>query len=163
VNHRTPGWAPVFGEGDNWDIYALVRRQSKSVDMIVIPGGARALSRPGERMISLRGNVDWYRLWLKGEQRALLPSETEAKFGGPVSALESTVELKGAVDRKSGCVRTVGARSWVEFAFRLDACHRKSVSQRSTCPSANPCRVVVSVGHLPNNEHVKLVLSIWRP
>ena len=54
---------------NNWDIHALMRRQYKPVEMIVIPGGAHALSRPSERMLSLQGNVDWYRFWLKGEER----------------------------------------------------------------------------------------------
>jgi len=46
---------------NNWDIYALLRRQYKPVEMIVFPQGAHALSRPSERMISLQGNVDWFR------------------------------------------------------------------------------------------------------
>jgi len=63
---------------NNWDLYALLRRQYKPAEMVVIPGGAHALSRPAERMASLQGNVDWFRFWLQGEARTevLLPSET---------------------------------------------------------------------------------------
>ena len=43
---------------NNWDVYALLRRQYKAAEMVVIPAGAHALSRPSERMISLQGNVD---------------------------------------------------------------------------------------------------------
>jgi len=62
----------------NWEIYALLRRQYKPAEMVLIPGGTHALSRPGQRMVSLQGNVDWYRFWLKGEERtqALLATET---------------------------------------------------------------------------------------
>lgn len=55
---------------NNWDLYALMRRQYKPVEMIAIPEGTHALSQPSERMISLQGNVDWYRFWLKGEERS---------------------------------------------------------------------------------------------
>jgi len=68
--------------GDNWDIYALLRRQYKPVEMIMMPRGAHSLSRPSERMASLQGNVDWYRFWLQGEQRSELapPAETAASL-----------------------------------------------------------------------------------
>ena len=71
---------------NNWDIYALLRRQYKPAEMIVMPQGAHALSRPSERMISLQGNVDWYRFWLQGARRSelLLPMETTAALAGSV-------------------------------------------------------------------------------
>lgn len=93
---------------NNWDIYALLRRQYKPVEMIMIPQGSHALSRPSERMISLQGNVDWYRFWLKGEQRSepLVPSETAATLREQYARWGQMVELKRAVDAKPGCVRT---------------------------------------------------------
>ena len=95
---------------NNWDIYALLRRQYKPVEMIVIPQGAHALSRPSERMISLQGNVDWYRFWLKGEQRSepVLSTETAATLSGQYARWGQMAELKRAVDAKPGCVRTAG-------------------------------------------------------
>lgn len=76
--------------------------------MIMIPQGSHALSRPSERMISLQGNVDWYRFWLKGEQRSepLVPSETAATLREQYARWGQMVELKRAVDAKPGCVRT---------------------------------------------------------
>lgn len=96
---------------NNWDIYALLRRQYKPVEMIVIPQGAHALSRPSERMISLQGNVDWYRFWLKGEQRSelVLSTETAATLSGQYARWGQMAELKRAVDAKPGCVRAAGS------------------------------------------------------
>ena len=93
---------------NNWDIYALLRRQYKPVEMIMIPQGSHALSRPSERMISLQGNVDWYRFWLKGEQRSepLLPTETAVTLREQYARWNQMVELKRAVDAKPGCVRS---------------------------------------------------------
>ena len=95
---------------NNWDIYALLRRQYKPVEMIVIPQGAHALSRPSERMISIQGNVDWYRFWLKGEQRAelVLSTETAATLSEQYARWVQMAELKRAVDAKPGCVRPAG-------------------------------------------------------
>ncbi len=92
---------------NNWDIYALLRRQYKPVEMIVIPQGAHALTRPTERMISLQGNVDWYRFWLKGERRTdtVLSTETAATLSGQYVRWNDMAVLKHAVDAKSGCVR----------------------------------------------------------
>ena len=65
---------------NNWDIYSLLRRQYKPAEMVVIPGGSHALSRPSERMLSLQGNVDWYDFWLQGlERREPLLANEDAK------------------------------------------------------------------------------------
>ena len=95
---------------NNWDIYALLRRQYKPVEMVVFPQGAHALSRPSERMISLQGNVDWYRFWLKGEERSelVLAKETAAALRDQYARWNQMVPLKRAVDAKPGCVRTAG-------------------------------------------------------
>ena len=93
---------------NNWDIYALLRRQYKPVELIVIPQGAHALSRPSERMISLQGNVDWYRFWLKGEQRAelVLANETGTVLSDQYARWTSMASLKRPDDAKPVCVRT---------------------------------------------------------
>lgn len=93
---------------NNWDIYALLRRQYKPVEMVVFPQGAHALSRPSERMISLQGNVDWYRFWLKGEERSelVLAKETAAALRDQYARWNQMVPLKRAVDAKPGCVQT---------------------------------------------------------
>jgi len=95
---------------NNWDIYALLRRQYKPAEMIVIPGGAHALSRPSERMLSLQGNVDWYRFWLKGEERTTLvmPNETDAALKSQYARWREMAELKRADDAKPPCVRPIG-------------------------------------------------------
>lgn len=80
---------------NNWDIHALMRRQYKPVEMIVIPGGAHALSRPSERMLSLQGNVDWYRFWLKGEERRepILQGETTERLAAQYARWRQMREL----------------------------------------------------------------------
>lgn len=90
---------------NNWDIYALLRRQYRPVEMIMFPEGAHALSRPSERMISLQGNVDWYRFWLKGERRSelIIPSETAASLKDQYERWEQMETLKRAADAKPRC------------------------------------------------------------
>ena len=95
---------------NNWDVYAMLRRQYKAAEMIVIPAGAHALSRPSERMISLQGNVDWYRFWLKGEERTglVVPNETDEALKGQYARWRQMAELKRADDAKPRCVRPGG-------------------------------------------------------
>jgi len=97
---------------NNWDIYALLRRQYKAAEMVVIPEGAHSLSRPSERMISLQGNVDWYRFWLKDEERTelVLPGETDEGLRAQYVRWRQMAELKRADDAKPGCARADGAR-----------------------------------------------------
>jgi dipeptidyl aminopeptidase/acylaminoacyl peptidase len=92
---------------NNWDIYALLRRQYKPAEMVVIPGGTHSLSRPAERMISLQGNVDWYRFWLKGEERtqALLPHETAESLLDQYARWRQMEMLKKADDVRPRCAR----------------------------------------------------------
>ena len=92
---------------NNWDIHALLRRQYKAAEMVVIPEGAHSLSRPSERMISLQGNVDWYRFWLKGEERAeiALLSETDNALRAQSLRWRQMAELKRADDARPRCTR----------------------------------------------------------
>jgi dipeptidyl aminopeptidase/acylaminoacyl peptidase len=93
---------------NHWDIYALLRRQYKAADMILIPGGSHGLSTPSERMISLQGNVDWFNFWLKGEKRRgeLLATETEASLRAQYEAWDQMAGLKQADDRLPRCSLT---------------------------------------------------------
>jgi dipeptidyl aminopeptidase/acylaminoacyl peptidase len=97
---------------NNWDIYALLRRQYKAAEMIVIPAGAHSLSRPSERMISLQGNVDWYRFWLNDDERTelVLPGETKEGLRAQYARWRQMAELKKADDAKPRCARSEGAR-----------------------------------------------------
>ncbi|HEY1129946.1 MAG TPA: hypothetical protein VGF12_11115 [Roseateles sp.] len=96
--------APVYG---NYDIYALLRRQYKPVEMVLIPGGFHSLSAPSERMISLQGNVDWYRYWLKGERRTtpFLAGETAASLQAQYESWDQMEKMKVDVDAKPRCAR----------------------------------------------------------
>jgi len=96
---------------NNWDIYALLRRQYKPAEMIVIPGGTHSLSRPAERMVSLQGNVDWYRFWLKGEDRTqvLLPAETAESLRAQYTRWREMEALKKTDDARPQCARLAGA------------------------------------------------------
>jgi dipeptidyl aminopeptidase/acylaminoacyl peptidase len=93
---------------NNWDIYALMRRQYKAVEMIVIPGGSHTLHTPGERMLSLQGNVDWYRFWLTGGQRTevLLAGESDETLREQYRRWGQMAELKKVDDAKPGCARS---------------------------------------------------------
>jgi hypothetical protein len=95
---------------NNWDIYALLRRQYKPAEMIVIPGGTHSLSRPAERMVSLQGNVDWYRFWLKGEERTqvFVPGETIEALRAQYARWREMEALKKADEAKPRCARVAG-------------------------------------------------------
>lgn len=97
---------------NNSDIYALLRRQYRPVEMLKFPEGAHALSRPSERMISLQGNVDWYRFWLKGERRQepVVSGETADSLQDQYRRWEQMAVMKAAVDEQPRCVRTALAQ-----------------------------------------------------
>lgn len=90
---------------NNWDIYGLLRRQYKAAEMVVLPGGTHNLGRSSDRMISLQGNVDWYRFWLKDEDRKepFLPDETVETLGKQYARWREMAALKQAEDRKPRC------------------------------------------------------------
>ena len=90
---------------NNWDIYALLRRQYKPVEMIMFPEGAHALGRPSDRMISLQGNVDWYRFWLNGEKRStpVLPGESASDLAQQYARWEPMLDFKRLNDTAPPC------------------------------------------------------------
>ncbi len=95
----------------NWDIYGLLRRQYKPAEMIVIPGGSHSLARPSERMISLQGNVDWFRFWLEGEERSApaLVGEGSAALQAQYARWRQMANMKRSHDEKPQCeARTAG-------------------------------------------------------
>jgi dipeptidyl aminopeptidase/acylaminoacyl peptidase len=91
---------------NNWDVYALLRRQYKPAEMVVIPGGTHGLMTPSERMISLQGNVDWFRFWLKGEERVepFLWAESDETLKDQYRRWHEMAELKRADDARPACV-----------------------------------------------------------
>lgn len=94
-----------------WDIYALMRRQYKPADLILIPSGTHGLSTPSERMISLQGNVDWFNFWLQGKRRnePMLAAETLASLQAQYQAWDQMAVLKQADDKRPRCpVKSVG-------------------------------------------------------
>lgn len=96
---------------NHWDIYSMMRRQYKPVEMILIPDGTHALAMPGERMISLQGNVDWFRFWLQGAKRdvLLLAAETPSSLRAQYKAWEQMAAMKQADDERPRCpVKAVG-------------------------------------------------------
>lgn len=92
---------------NNWDLHALLRRQYKAAEMVVIPGGSHGLLTPGERMDSLLGNVDWYRFWLKGEERArpAWSGESAQALAEQYRRWRQMVDLKAADDARPRCAR----------------------------------------------------------
>ena len=51
-----------------WELYSSLSQQKKPVDLIYLPDGQHILQKPGDRMVSQQGNVDWFRFWLLGEE-----------------------------------------------------------------------------------------------
>lgn len=92
---------------NNWDVYSMLRRQYKPAEMIVIPGGSHSLSRPGERMMSLQGNVDWYRFWLLDEERRepMLNGETVETLQTQYMRWRQMAELRAADLLRPRCDR----------------------------------------------------------
>jgi hypothetical protein len=92
---------------NNWDIYALMRRQYKAVEMIVMPGASHTLHTPSERMLSLQGNVDWYRFWLTGGRRndPFVAGESDETLREQYRRWEQMAELKKVDDARTGCAR----------------------------------------------------------
>ena len=91
---------------NNWDIYALLRRQYKPAEMVFFPAGSHGLMTPSERMISLQGNVDWFRFWLKGEERSepFLWGESDETLKEQYRRWREMAELKRADDARPVCI-----------------------------------------------------------
>ncbi len=92
---------------NNWDVYALLRRQYKPAEMIVLPGGSHSMSHPSDRMVSLQGNVDWYRFWLQDKERSepVLIGETAEALQGQYARWRQMVELRRADELRPRCTR----------------------------------------------------------
>lgn len=106
---RTPLRIESYGPSvlPNWDVYAMLRRQLKPVEMVVIPGGEHSLLPPGDRMASLQGNVDWYGFWLAGKTRTtpVVASETPESLAAQYARWRQMETLKAADDARPRCVR----------------------------------------------------------
>lgn len=50
-----------------WDMYALLKRHHRPVEMIHLPLAAHQLVSPAYRYMSEQGNVDWFAFWLEDE------------------------------------------------------------------------------------------------
>jgi len=91
----------------HWDTYALLRMQYKAVEMIMMPKAGHSLGRPGHRMLSLQGNVDWFNFWLNGKERtdviAGMPDETDATLEEQYVRWRQMAELKVIDDMKPRC------------------------------------------------------------
>lgn len=51
-----------------WDIYAILRRQGKPVELWQYIDSDHAPQKPGQRLHAQKMVVDWYAYWLKGER-----------------------------------------------------------------------------------------------
>lgn len=98
---------------NNWDIYALLRRQYKPVEMIVLPGGSHSLAHPGDRMVSLQGNVDWFRFWLQDAERRepVLTGETPQSLQDQYGRWRQMAQLRQADALKPPCTRLLANRA----------------------------------------------------
>jgi len=62
---------------EEWETYASLRMQHKSVDLIDISDGQHLLQKPLERLASQQGVVDWFRFWLEDYEQPHPQDETE--------------------------------------------------------------------------------------
>jgi dipeptidyl aminopeptidase/acylaminoacyl peptidase len=51
-----------------WELFSVLSRLHKPVEMVYMQDGEHVLERPWDRMISQQGTVDWFSFWLKGEE-----------------------------------------------------------------------------------------------
>jgi len=51
-----------------WDMYALLKRHQRPVEMIHLPFAAHQLVSPAYRYMSEQGDVDWFAFWLNGRE-----------------------------------------------------------------------------------------------
>jgi hypothetical protein len=49
-----------------WEWFSGLSFRAKPVELIWIPFGTHLLVKPWERLVSQRGNVDWFDYWLQG-------------------------------------------------------------------------------------------------
>ena len=52
-----------------YELFTLLNRQGKPVELYFYPNGHHPLDTPFERVSSLQRNVDWFRFWLQGYER----------------------------------------------------------------------------------------------
>src|SRR5260370_38249911 len=53
-----------------WEWFSGLWRLEKPVDFIYLPDAPHLIVKPWERMVAQQGLVDWFRFWLKGEERS---------------------------------------------------------------------------------------------
>jgi hypothetical protein len=53
-----------------WEWFAGLSRLGKPVELTYKPDAGHVLVRPGDRLVSQEGNVDWFSFWLKGEENS---------------------------------------------------------------------------------------------
>ncbi len=54
----------------SWEWFSALWHLEKPVDFIYLPDAPHLVVKPWERMVSQQGLVDWFRFWLKGEERS---------------------------------------------------------------------------------------------
>ncbi|HKS57304.1 MAG TPA: hypothetical protein VJS12_18555 [Steroidobacteraceae bacterium] len=52
----------------HWDVFAILKRARRAVELVHIPMGTHVAQTPFARYTSQQGNVDWFAFWLKGDE-----------------------------------------------------------------------------------------------
>jgi dipeptidyl aminopeptidase/acylaminoacyl peptidase len=60
--------SPSGGALAMWELFSLLRRLGRPVEMIYYPRGEHDLVHPQERLTSQGGAVDWFAFWLTGQE-----------------------------------------------------------------------------------------------
>ena len=63
-----PG-APPMGLAESFEVFSGLSRLNKPVELYYYPNEDHTPDRPQARLATMQRNVDWYRFWLKGEER----------------------------------------------------------------------------------------------
>jgi hypothetical protein len=68
---RTPLLIEDYVSSYQWfDVFALMRRNNRPVELRSFPGGAHVLIQPWQRLAAQEAVVDWYDFWLNDHEDA---------------------------------------------------------------------------------------------
>lgn len=75
LHHYTPG-----NVGSWWDVYTILRRQGKAVELAHYPSSDHSPTRPDQWLHAQQSIVDWYTFWLSEEQDVSTKSEQVTRW-----------------------------------------------------------------------------------
>jgi dipeptidyl aminopeptidase/acylaminoacyl peptidase len=84
----------------DWETYAGLRSLNKPVDLIMLPYATHIVTMPADVYASQQGDVDWFRFWLQGYERAMPQDPDQYRRWNHLRDLRDA-NLKGPTTGKS--------------------------------------------------------------